>query len=1687
MFDFQGDCEYILSKGKLDKSRSFTVIIKNVPCGTSGVTCSKSLTVDVGGEEKVTLTQNKPVPKTGYTSNFIVREVGLFVSVYTKHGVTVQWDKGTRVYVRVDTKWKGRLKGLCGNFDDDQSNDFRTPSGGPPEARPVVFGNSWKVHESCPYPRDIKDTCLLHPQRRTWALSKCGVLKSDIFKPCHSEVSLDPYYERCVFDACACDSGGDCECLCTALAAYAQECNFHGVPIKWRSQELCPIQCEDCAEYQACLSTCPKLTCETQYLYATLNEDCAFEPCVEGCETKPCPFGQIYNNDREFKCIPIVDCQVPCKKINGKVYMEGERVTDPETVDPCQSCFCQKGELICEGEPCATSTTRAYQRDKYPCKKTGWTPWMNSPYQVGGDYELLEDLQLFQVYSEYCGTDNITKIECRVVGSKKSIKAARQYATCDLPKGLVCNDREQTSGMCQDYEIRVYCQCKAEPVISPSTTPLIITEVVTVVELPSECTAPGWTFWMNSNKPDEIGDDESIGELRKKYVFCPESEIEKVECRVASTKSSYEFSKDQNVQCSKEGLICKNSGRGDFSTCADYEVRFYCKCADTACDFPRGMEKDYISGQEVSVSSFRSPSTLGNKARLNGNSAWSAEYLSTDQWIQVDLQELQDVTGVITQGSPLQPEWVTAYKVSYSRDNVAFSVVKSPDGSETVFTGNNDQNTPVTNKFDEPLKVRFVRIIPFQWKGWISLRLEILGCNREIPVGTTTVPPCVPGWTRYFNIDSPKSGDGDIELFKDIRTKYDLCEDSFIQKIECRSFVNGQMVDHTETGDVGIKCSINKGLVCLNWLQKKGKLCHDYSIRVYCGCGPIHTETESITPVVTTSSVTIPTCTEGWTNFYNTDVPFTGGGDFESVKELIKKYQFCSVDQVIDINCKASVKSPLKGAGEQLVDWKETGDKAVECSTSKGLVCYNNQQGKGGKCHDYSIQLYCQCVPEPRHRVLCNWTDWWNKDDPDGEGDIESIEMYQNEYGVCRKPELKAIECRLSKTKHDYREVRQKVTCDIDTGLSCYNKHQIGKCHDYEVRFFCAGDECPGTVPTKTKKKPRPKITIIPPTKPTPCVSSWTPFFNTDSPTSGEGDIELLVNIQKRGSVCFDKYIAGIECKTRIGKTVVDYTESGDFGVKCSLAVGLVCENSLQKKGRRCHDYSIRFFCSCVKPKTTTPQPVITTSPCPLTQVYDDCGYRCNQTCQSFFNLLVKEQKCVLGTPSDLCIPGCRPTKTCSAPYVWRDYSTCVRKEECTCVLPDGTILSPGRVIDYNCQKCQCQDNHLICIPIPHCGETPTKEVFTQPTPTHAEQNRCWTNWINIDSPLSGSGDMEDLTEIRLKYSLCSNPLAIECRVVSSKESSVDAGQNAECDLKTGLHCWNNVNGDEGCYDYEIRLLCPCPGSTTSTSFLSTTTPQPTCTSGWTKWFSSHIVDGKGDYETLQNIQSKGFKLPCESNMITAIECRPIGIPSGVPKQNIVCDIKLGFICENRQGKGGQTCYDYEVRFLCECEGTTVTAEVTTESSVTSPLVTTVVIVPTTPSVLPPCTNYKHLISGPTPLPDENLKASSSLNSNSEPQNSRLTLQKGPNSDGAWIPAYFDKDQYLEVDLGKTQPVYGIIVKGQDKGQSWVTAFRVMYSSNDQSFSFVTESSNYKVAKVSASCFCSSVILEINDNLFFFS
>lgn len=67
---------------------------------------------------------------------------------------------GMRVYVRLAAHLRGRVSGLCGNFDGDTENDFTTRQG-IVESTAELFGNSWKVSPSCPdvADQDLRDPC----------------------------------------------------------------------------------------------------------------------------------------------------------------------------------------------------------------------------------------------------------------------------------------------------------------------------------------------------------------------------------------------------------------------------------------------------------------------------------------------------------------------------------------------------------------------------------------------------------------------------------------------------------------------------------------------------------------------------------------------------------------------------------------------------------------------------------------------------------------------------------------------------------------------------------------------------------------------------------------------------------------------------------------------------------------------------------------------------------------------------------------------------------------------------------------------------------------------------------------------------------------------------------------------------------------------------------------------------------------------------------------------------------------------------------------------------------------------------------------------------------------------------------------------------------------------------------------
>ncbi|XP_041843884.1 otogelin [Melanotaenia boesemani] len=244
LFDYVGACKVYLVKSSADVMLSVTA--ENVDCFDSGVICRKTLLINIK-RSFVAFDDDtgKPNPSSviDRKQRMFIWPAGYFTVIqFPEEEVTILWDRKTTVHIQVGPLWQGRLSGLCGNFDLKTVNEMRTPDN-IDSPTPQEFGNSWTATE-CVNSPDIRHPCSLSPLREPFAKRQCGILLSEVFQTCHPVVDVTWFYMNCLADTCACNRGGDCECFCTSVAAYAQRCCHEGVPVDWRSPSLCPYDCE---------------------------------------------------------------------------------------------------------------------------------------------------------------------------------------------------------------------------------------------------------------------------------------------------------------------------------------------------------------------------------------------------------------------------------------------------------------------------------------------------------------------------------------------------------------------------------------------------------------------------------------------------------------------------------------------------------------------------------------------------------------------------------------------------------------------------------------------------------------------------------------------------------------------------------------------------------------------------------------------------------------------------------------------------------------------------------------------------------------------------------------------------------------------------------------------------------------------------------------------------------------------------------------------------------------------------------------------------------------------------------------------------------------------------------------------------------------------------------------------------
>uniref|UniRef100_A0A8C6JJZ8 Uncharacterized protein n=1 Tax=Melopsittacus undulatus TaxID=13146 RepID=A0A8C6JJZ8_MELUD len=249
-FVFDGNCEYILAMDGCSVNRpfsSFKIVTENVICGKSGVTCSRSISIYLGNltfilrDETFTISGENPGVQYNVKKNAL--HLMFDVIIPGKYNMTLIWNKHMNFFIKISRETQETICGLCGNYNGNMKDDFETRSKYV-ASNELEFVNSWKENPLCGDVYFVVDPCSKNPYRKAWAEKTCSIINSQVFSACHNKVNRVPYYEACVRDSCGCDIGGDCECMCDAIAVYAMACLDKGICIDWRTPEFCPVYCE---------------------------------------------------------------------------------------------------------------------------------------------------------------------------------------------------------------------------------------------------------------------------------------------------------------------------------------------------------------------------------------------------------------------------------------------------------------------------------------------------------------------------------------------------------------------------------------------------------------------------------------------------------------------------------------------------------------------------------------------------------------------------------------------------------------------------------------------------------------------------------------------------------------------------------------------------------------------------------------------------------------------------------------------------------------------------------------------------------------------------------------------------------------------------------------------------------------------------------------------------------------------------------------------------------------------------------------------------------------------------------------------------------------------------------------------------------------------------------------------------
>ncbi|KAJ8289737.1 hypothetical protein GJAV_G00004700 [Gymnothorax javanicus] len=354
-FDLQGNCVYQLASVCSQDSEldGFNVTLENNNRGSRRVSYAKVVTVAMSYGTFI-ISKNFPgkvmvdsvlTSLPYYVNGSAVRiyRTGRLAVLETHFGLKVTYDWTSTVRVKIPSMYQGAMCGLCGNYNDDPSDDLRLPNGQQAK-NPTEFGDSYLVGEAPGCSHVCEDCASPSPGPKDKPppyIRDCEVIidKKGPLRACLEKVDSMLYHENCVYDIVL--NQGLQRAACDIIGAYVEECQENGGMIEaWRRQDFCALPCPANSVYNLTTSGCPA-SC---YGMGSLEGCKAIDR--EGCQCNP---GFLMSDDQ---CVPFKECGCSYEK---RYYKSGSVFYTDGNCN--RRCVCRSGMVDCEDTVCGPQET----------------------------------------------------------------------------------------------------------------------------------------------------------------------------------------------------------------------------------------------------------------------------------------------------------------------------------------------------------------------------------------------------------------------------------------------------------------------------------------------------------------------------------------------------------------------------------------------------------------------------------------------------------------------------------------------------------------------------------------------------------------------------------------------------------------------------------------------------------------------------------------------------------------------------------------------------------------------------------------------------------------------------------------------------------------------------------------------------------------------------------------------------------------------------------------------------------------------------------------------------------------------------------------------------------------------------------------------------------------------------------